>query len=69
MFQRISKGHMIMSRVSVIISAPCLIVGIVGDAMNVVPGLEPTNWFIIGVGWLIVGCWNVFIGLAESIKE
>ena len=33
-----------------------LVIGIVGDAMNKVPGLEPTNWFIMAVGfWLLAG--------------
>ena len=69
MFQKIPKHHAIMSMVSVNISLACLIVGIVGDAMNVVPGLEPTNWLIIGIGWLVAGCWSVIHGLAEAIKE
>ena len=31
----------------------CLIVGIVGDVINRVPGLEPTNWFIMAAAlWL-----------------
>jgi hypothetical protein len=33
-----------------------LVIGIVGDAMNKVPGLEPTNWFIMAVGfWMLSG--------------
>ena len=35
----------------------CLIVGIVGDAINRVPGLEPTNWFIMAVGLWVWGLW------------
>ena len=36
-----------------------LVIGIIGDAMNKVPGLEPTNWFIMAVGfWVIaIGAW------------
>jgi hypothetical protein len=31
----------------------CLIVGIIGDAANRTPGLEPINWFIMAVAlWL-----------------
>jgi len=36
----------------------CLIVGIVGDAANKVPGLEPTNWFILMVGFLLGALWS-----------
>jgi hypothetical protein len=34
-----------------------------------VPGLEPTHWLIIAVGFSVAACWNVFIGLAKTIKE
>jgi len=33
----------------------CLIVGIVGDAINRVLGLEPTNWFIMAAALWIWG--------------
>jgi hypothetical protein len=33
----------------------CLIVGIVGDAINRVPGLEPTNWLIIAIALWVWG--------------
>jgi hypothetical protein len=51
------------------IALACLIVGIVGDAVNVVPGLEPTNWLIIAAGWLVVGCCFILQGLVAAIKE
>jgi hypothetical protein len=37
----------------------CLIVGIIGDAINRVPGLEPTNWILIAIAlWLWgLACW------------
>ena len=35
----------------------CLIVGIVGDAINRVPGLEPTNWFLMAIGLWVLGLW------------
>lgn len=35
----------------------CLVVGIIGDAFNVVPGLEPTSWFLLGIGSLVLGLW------------
>ena len=39
---------------SLFVALACLIVGIVGDAANKKLGLEPTNWFIIMVGFLIL---------------
>jgi hypothetical protein len=38
----------------------CLIVGIIGDAANKVPGLAPTNWFIMSVGFLLGAVWAWF---------
>jgi hypothetical protein len=35
----------------------CLIVGIVGDVINKVPGLEPTNWFLMAIGLWLWGFW------------
>lgn len=36
----------------------CLIVGIIGDALNRVPGLEPASWFLAAIGFLILGLWH-----------
>ncbi len=33
----------------------CLVVGIVGDAINKVLGLEPTNWFIMAIALWVWG--------------
>ena len=38
----------------------CLIVGIVGDAIDKTLGLEPTSWFLISIGFLIAGVWHWF---------
>lgn len=35
----------------------CLVTGIIGDALNVVPGLEPVSWFLLGIGCLVLGLW------------
>jgi hypothetical protein len=35
----------------------CLIVGIIGDAINKTPGLEPTNWFILAGISLLGAIW------------
>ena len=36
----------------------CLIVGIIGDAINKVPGLEPTNWLLLGIAFLIASLFS-----------
>ena len=69
MFQKIPKGHRWRSRGCVLFGFGCFIMGVVGDAINTVPGLEPTHWLIIAVGFYVAACWNVLQGLAESIKE
>ena len=45
-----------------------LLIGIIGDAMNKVPGLEPTNWFIIAIGSWVLGIFAWFRGY-YSAKE
>jgi hypothetical protein len=69
MFKRVRKGYTLLLWMSMDIALVCLIVGIVGDAVNVVPGLEPTNWLIIAAGWLVAGCCFILQGLAAAIKE
>ncbi len=45
-----------------------MVIGIVGDAMNRVLGLEPTNWFIMAVGSWMLGIFSWFRGY-YSAKE
>ena len=69
MFHKMSKFHVWSSRASALIGFGCFIVGIVGDAINTVPGLEPTHWLIMTAAAWVVACWHVLIGLAKAIKE
>jgi hypothetical protein len=49
----------------------CLIVGIIGDAINRVPGLEPTNWILIAIAlWLWgLGAWfAAYYAVKEGVK-
>ena len=46
----------------------CLIVGIVGDAIDETLGLEPTSWFLISIAWLIAAVWHWFVAY-YSAKE
>lgn len=35
----------------------CDIVGIISESAGLVLGLQPTSWFLIGIGILILGLW------------
>jgi putative Ca2+/H+ antiporter (TMEM165/GDT1 family) len=35
-----------------------LIVGIIGDAVNKKLGLQPSNWFIMAIAFLILAVWE-----------
>ena len=45
-----------------------LLIGIVSDAMNKVLGLESTNWFIMAIGFWMLGIFAWFRGY-YSAKE
>ena len=51
-----------------LVGLACLIVGIVGDAIDETLGLEPTSWFLISIGWLIAAVWHWFRAY-HSAKE
>jgi len=44
-----------------------LVIGIIGDAMNKVLGLEPTNWFIMAVGFWMLGIFGWFRGYYSAL--
>lgn len=47
LFGRGPRWHATMAVVLMCLGIGCLVVGIVGDAINRVPGLEPTNWLVL----------------------
>ena len=63
------KGALWHARVALVLDLlglGCLIVGIVGDVMNKVPGLEPTNWFLMAIGFWIWGFWAWYASYAAA---
>ena len=54
LFGRGAKWHAKVSMVLTFIALASLIVGIIGDVTNTVPGLEPSNWFLITIAFLLV---------------
>jgi hypothetical protein len=57
LFGRGAKWHARISLIVDFLGLGCLIVAIVGDAANRVPGLEPTNWFLLTIAFWIWGLW------------
>jgi len=57
LFGRGARWHARSAFVLDVLGMISLIVGIVGDAINRVPGLEPTNWFIMAAAFFVWGLW------------
>jgi len=58
LFGRGAKWHARSSMVISGLGMACFIVAIAGDAANKVPGLEPTNWFLMAIALLVWGFWG-----------
>jgi hypothetical protein len=57
-FGRGAKWHARVAMVLDFLGMGCLIVGIIGDAINRTPGLEPTNWLILAIALWVWGVWS-----------
>ncbi len=59
LFGKGAKWHAWALQVLSWLGLACLIVGIIGDAINKVPGLEPLNWLVIAVAFWVwgLGAW------------
>ena len=60
-FLLFGRGARWFARMSLVMSwlgVACFIVGLVGDAINRVPGLEPTNWLIMAVVFVLWAVWS-----------
>ncbi len=47
----------------------CLIVGIIGDAANRTPGLEPSNWILLAIGLWVWGLWAWLCAYTAAKEE
>ena len=47
----------------------CVIVGIIGDVTNSVPGLEPTNWFLLAIGSFVASVVTAVMHLVDTMKK
>ena len=54
-FGRGSRWHAWVNVISLSLGLVCLIIGIIGDAVNRTPGLEPTNWFLLAIALGVFG--------------
>lgn len=55
LFGRGAKHHAWVSVVCASLSMICFVVGIIGDIANRTPLLQPTNWFLLGIGIGLLG--------------
>ena len=46
----------------------CLVVGIVGEILDQVLGLEPASWFLVGIGVLILSVIHYILWSVEVKK-
>jgi hypothetical protein len=58
-----------VSIVSDWIGTICVVIGVVSDATNRVIGLEPTNWFLLGIAFFIAGFWKWAMAYTGIKKE
>ncbi len=68
LFEKNPKLCVWMSEILTYLGVAFMIVGIVSDAMNKTLGLESTNWFILAVGFWMLGIFAWFRGY-YSAKE
>jgi magnesium-transporting ATPase (P-type) len=60
-FLLFGRGARWMARCGVVfafLAGASFIVGIIGDVANKKPSLEPTNWFILMVAFLLLAFWS-----------
>ncbi len=47
----------------------CLVAGIIDDALEIVPGLEPVSWFLIAISLFILGRWVWAAAMKQGKKD
>ena len=68
LFERNPKLCCWMHNILTYLGVAFMVIGIIGDAINKVLGLEPTNWFIMALGFWMLGIFSWFRGY-YSAKE
>ena len=66
LFGKGAKWHARVAMTLDLLGMVCLVVGIVGDVINRVPGLEPTNWLILAAALWIWGFWAWYAAYAAA---
>ena len=69
LFGKGAKWHAQASMVLTMLALVCLILGIVGDAVNRILGLEPTNWLMIAIALFIWGWWGWMTAYTAAKEE
>jgi len=67
LFERNPMLCMWMNALWTYLGVAFLVIGIVSDAMNKVLGLEPTNWFIMAVLFMLMGIFAWFRGYYSAL--
>ena len=45
------------------------VIGIIGGAVNKIPGLEPNNWFLLAIGFWMLGIFAWFRGYYSALHS
>ena len=57
MSQKPFFSYLGMAYILGLIGFGCIVVGIIGEAISRTLGLQPTSWYLVGIGALILGLW------------
>ena len=58
LFGRGAKWHARGASILCTLVLVFILIGIIGDAANRTPGLEPSNWFLLAIAVGVLGTWS-----------
>jgi len=64
----VRRGYLAMGYFWGYVGFGCLVVGIVGEILDQVLGLEPASWFLVGIGVLILSVIHYILWSVEAKK-